>query len=94
MFRTLRFSVPVIALALSVQGAAAQESAAAKATREKLKQVIDIDEKEIGAKVFFDTVSGEMEKPVKFKIDNVSGVSNNSKGTYKAKLRNWLWRPS
>jgi hypothetical protein len=85
MWRTFRFSALVVALALSSRIASAQESAAAKATREKLKQVIDIDEKEIGTKVFFDTVKGEMDKPVKFEIDNVSGVSNNSKVTYKGK---------
>jgi hypothetical protein len=85
MWRTIHFSALAVALALSSQVASAQESAAAKATREKLKQVIDIDEKDIGTKAFFDTVSGEMDKPVKFTIDNVSGVSNNSKVAYKGK---------
>jgi hypothetical protein len=85
MWRTFRFSALAIALAWSGQVVSAQESAAAKATREKLKQEIEIDEKEIGTKAFFDGVSREMDKPVKFTIDNVSGVSNNSKVTYKAK---------
>jgi hypothetical protein len=85
MGRTFHLSALAVALAWSSQIASGQESAAAKATREKLKQVIDIDEKETGTKVFFDTVKGEMDKPVKFKIDNVSGVSNNSKVTYKGK---------
>src|ERR1700722_15770428 len=86
MWRTFRFSALAVALALSGQVASAQESAAAKATREKLKQVVaDVDLKEVGTKAFFDEVLGELEKPVKFKIDNGSGVSNNSKVTYKAK---------
>ena len=39
MWRTIRFSTLAVALALASQVASAQESAAAKATREKLKQV-------------------------------------------------------
>jgi hypothetical protein len=86
MWRTFRLSALAIALALSGQVASAQESAAAKATREKLKQVVaEVDQKEVGTKAFFDEVLGDLEKPVKFKIDNGSGVSNNSKVTYKAK---------
>jgi hypothetical protein len=67
------------------QGAAAQESKAAKATRDKLKQKASVDAKDQSTKSIFDELLGEADKPIKFKIDNVSGISNNSKLTYKAK---------
>jgi hypothetical protein len=71
------------ALALSAP-AAAQDSPAAKATRKKLQQKISVEWKDIGVKVITEDIKREMDKPVAFKIDNVSGVSNNSKLTYKA----------
>jgi hypothetical protein len=62
----------------------AQESQAAQTTRKKLKQLVaEVDAKEVGTKDFLEDVLGEVN--VKFKIDNASGVSNNSKITYKAK---------
>jgi hypothetical protein len=61
------------------------ETPSAQATRKKLKQKISIDEKEIGFKAMLDAIKGEMEKPVSFKIDNISGISNNSKLTYASK---------
>jgi len=67
------------------QAAAAQESKSAKATREKLKQKASVDAKEQGTKSIFDELLTEAEKPIRFKIDNVSGISNNSKLTFKGK---------
>src|SRR5947207_194128 len=63
----------------------AQESPSTQATRKKLKQKITVDFKEIGTKTVFDDIKGEMDKPVAFKLDANSGVSNNTKLTYKAK---------
>ena len=71
--------------AIGAQVASAQESKAAQATRMKLKQKITVDFKEIGTKAIFDEIKDSMDKPVNIKIDNVSGVSNNTKLTYKAK---------
>lgn len=83
-------SLPKILLAFSLllafsAGAYAQESAAAQTTRKKLKQKLDIDLKEIGTKAFLEEVNREIDQPITFKIDNLSGVSNNSKMTFKAK---------
>lgn len=65
--------------------AAAQESPAAKSARKRLKQKITIELKETGTKAFLDEIKREMDQPVSFKIDNASGVSNNSKMTLTAK---------
>jgi hypothetical protein len=86
MHRSLRLCVLVVGLALFTQQGTAQESKAAKSTREKLKQVIaEIDLKEIGTKAFFEDVNRELDKTINFKIDNTSGISNNTKLSYKAK---------
>ena len=78
--------VLIIALAAVLgQPASAQESKAAQATRQKLKQKISVDFKEVGTAAIFQEIKTEMEKPVNFKIDNASGVSNNTKLSYKAK---------
>jgi hypothetical protein len=85
MTRSLYFvAIFVFVLGLSAQ-ALAQESQAAQTTRKKLQQKVTIDMKEIGTKAFFDDVNIELEKPIKIKINNASGVSNNSKMTYKGK---------
>ena len=78
--------IAALACALVLAGqAAAQESPAAQATRKKLQQKVSIDIKEVGTKAFLDEVNLELDKPVKFKINNASGVSNNSKMSYKGK---------
>ena len=76
----------VAALAFSWAAMAfAQDSNAAKTTRKKLQQKISVEFKEEGTKAVIDQVFGEMDKAPKVKIDNASGVSNNSKVSYKAK---------
>jgi hypothetical protein len=81
-----RIAFVLVAAAVLTQSAAAQESKAAKFTREKLKQVIaEFDDKEVGAKAFFEDVNREIEKEIKFKIDGTTGISNNTKFSYKAK---------
>jgi hypothetical protein len=83
---SLRIALVLIAAFALAQHAGAQESKAAKYTREKLKQVIgEIDEKEVGAKTFFEDVNRELEKELKFKIDGTTGISNNTKLSYKGK---------
>jgi hypothetical protein len=86
MIRFLRLAFVLIGVSLLAQQAAAQESKSAKSTREKLSQVIpEVDLKEVGAKAFFDEVFGDLEKKIRFKIDNTTGISNNTKLTFKAK---------
>jgi hypothetical protein len=63
----------------------AQESTAATTTRKKLQQKVTVDFKEVGTKALFDELNLELDKPLKFTIDNKSGVSNNSKMSYKGK---------
>jgi hypothetical protein len=75
--------VATVGTSLAVPGG--EETPSAQAARKKLKQKISIDEKEIGFKAMLDAIKGEMEKPVSFKIDNMSGISNNSKVTYTGK---------
>ena len=75
----------LFAVALVAQPAAAQESKAAQATRQKLKQKISVTFKETRTADVFSEIKTEMEKPANFKVDNVSGVSNNSKISYSAK---------
>jgi hypothetical protein len=82
----LRLVFTFVTLVLAAQLASAQESKAAKATREKLKQMIaEFDVKETGAKNFFDEINDKIDKEIKFKIDNNSGISNNTKLSFKAK---------
>lgn len=86
MTRSLRIALVLIAAAVLAQQAGAQESKAAKYTREKLKQVIaDFEAKETGTKAFFEDVNRELETQLRFKIDGTSGISNNTKLTFKAK---------
>ncbi len=83
---SLRIALVMIAAVALAQHVGAQESKAAKYTREKLKQVIaDFDDKEVGAKTFFEDVNRELEKEIKFKIDGTTGISNNTKLSYKGK---------
>ena len=86
MIRVFRFACVCVLAALLVPAAAAQESKAAKSTRDKLKQKAAVDAKEQGTKSIFDELLTEAEKPIRFKIDNVSGISNNSKLTFKGTL--------
>ncbi|MSQ96707.1 MAG: hypothetical protein EXR98_19435 [Gemmataceae bacterium] len=86
MNRSFRLAVVVLGLALLTQQASAQESKAAQSTRQKLKQVIaEIELKEVGTKAFFEDVNRELDKTINFKIDNASGVSNNTKLSFKGK---------
>ena len=85
MFRISRFALVAVIAGCVYQTASAQESKAAQATRMKLKQKVTVEWKETGTKQIFDELKGEMEKPVNFKVNNASGVSNNTKLTYKAK---------
>lgn len=84
MIRSLRLGfVLVVALAFVPQ-VPAQDSKAAKATREKLKQVIDeFEAKDVGTKALFEDINDKLEKPIRFKIDNTSGISNNTKLSFK-----------
>lgn len=83
-----RVFVALLALAVGFAGvdaASAQESQAAKTTRKALQKTITIDIKEVGTKDFLEEISGELDNKVKFKINNGSGVSNNTKMSYSGK---------
>jgi hypothetical protein len=87
MLRTLRFGA-LIALALVLaHRAAAQDSKAAATTRKNLQQKVSLDlKKEIGLKDFLENeLVADLDKPIHFKIDNGSGVSNNMKVAYSGK---------
>lgn len=85
--RRLPYVVFAIALGLAYADAALaqQETPSAKGTRKMLQKMIDVDQKEVGTKDFLADITSELDNRVKFIIDNASGVSNNTKMTYKAK---------
>jgi hypothetical protein len=88
MIRSLRFGAVLLGIILLAWQTAAQEkeSKAAQATRMKLQQVIgELNIKDIGTKEFFEDVNRELDKTINFKIDNASGVSNNTKLSFKGK---------
>ena len=86
MLRSLRLILVVgVVLLAQSQQASSQESKAAKATREKLKQKISVEFKEIATKDVVGDIFDAMDKPVKFKILTATGISNNSKLSFKAK---------
>jgi hypothetical protein len=75
-----------VAWAAAAGAAAAQESPSAKATRKKLKQKISVDfPKETRLKEVVDEIRREFDNRLGIKIDNTSGISNNSKVTLVAK---------
>ncbi len=69
----------------AADSARGQESPSAKATRKKLKQKITVELKEVGIKDAVDEIRREFDNRLGIKIDNVSGISNNSKITVVAK---------
>src|SRR5260370_7073751 len=85
MSRRLTVVVLTAAAFVLVGRAGAQDSQSAAATRKKLQQQITISEKEVGLKNFLDGINNEVEKSIRFKIDNVSGVSNNMKVSFSGK---------
>jgi hypothetical protein len=86
MTSSFRILFALIAAAALVQGAQAQESKAATATRKKLQQVVgEIEAKDLFTKVLFEDINREIDNPLRFKFDATSGVSANTRLTYKAK---------
>jgi hypothetical protein len=77
---------PVIAfvVALWPAGVSAQETPAAKATRKKLAQKISVDFTETRMKDAMNEIKSEFDNRLGIWLDNVGGVSNNSKVTFKA----------
>lgn len=65
--------------------AAAQDTTGAASTRKRLQQKITVEWKEVITKTIFEDIRGEMDPPVTFKIDTVSGMSLNTKLTFAAK---------
>src|SRR5258708_29596556 len=85
MSRKLTVVFLAAAALVLVGRAAAQDSQSAAATCKKLQQQITISEKEVGIKNLLDGINNEVDKPIRFKIDNVTGVSNNMKVSYSGK---------
>ena len=85
MRRTLTVVILTAAALITVGRASAQDSQSAAATRKKLQQQITMSEKEVGIKNFLEGINNEVEKQIRFKIDNVSGVSNNMKVSFAGK---------
>jgi hypothetical protein len=85
-FVTLVLLAVGAALLLAAGSAPAQEkeSPSAKATRKKLKKKISVDFAESRMKDAMNDIKLEFDNRLGIKIDNVSGVSNNSKVTFKA----------
>jgi hypothetical protein len=82
------FALAVVASVLVAGSASAQaESKSAEATRKKLQQTIEnYEAKEVGTKEFLtDILKNEIDKEIRFFVDNGSGVSNNTKITLKLK---------
>ena len=76
--------IAVCLILLGSTGAAqGQDTPAAKRTRARLKEKISIDVKDTRVKDVLDEIRRRMNNKVSFKIDNASGVSNNTKLTYK-----------
>lgn len=85
MVRAFRFAgLAVMGLLIGSDGFA-QDSAGAASSRKRIQQKVTIEAKDIRTQSIFQDIEGEMEKPVKFKIDTGSGMSLNTKLTYSAK---------
>ena len=82
----LTLTLVLTAFAGPAPSAAAQETPSAKGTRKRLQEKIAAFEvADVRIKDALDDLKREMSKPISFKIDNVSGISNNMKVTYAAK---------
>jgi hypothetical protein len=81
MHRLLGWTAAALCLALLVplRADAQKETPAAKATRKRLTTKISVDWDNVTLKVALDEIKSELDDRVSFKIDNVSGVSNNTK---------------
>ena len=79
--------VVMSATALLGSVAFGQETLAAKATRDRLKKIIidELDYKEEMTRVIFADLKRESNNKVSFKIDTATGMSMNTRLSYKAK---------
>ena len=76
----------VVGAGLYPATAAAQDSPAAKATRELIKKVTVTEEwKDAMTRLIFSDLTREADGKVIFNIDNTSGMSNNTRMSYTAK---------
>jgi hypothetical protein len=86
--RSLLGSISVAVVCAAWLGAAgsacAQQTPSASATRKKLEKKISVDFKDQRLKDAFEEIKAEFDNRLGVKIDNQSGISNNSKVTYKA----------
>ena len=78
----------VVAASLLVPaGVRAQDTPAAKATRERVKKTVieEVDWKDTMTREIFNDIKRESGDKISFYIDNTSGMSNNTRMTYKGK---------
>jgi len=85
MVRTLHFAVLAAMGFLIGSDCFAQDSAGAASSRKRIQQKVSIEAKDVRTQSIFQDIEGEMDKPIKFKIDTGSGMSLNTKLTYVAK---------
>ena len=85
MIRFVTIAILLGAVLLLDDCAVGQESQAAATTRKKLQQKVTMNSKEIGLKNFIDDVNLELDKTIRFKIDNSNGLSNNMKVSFSGK---------
>lgn len=86
MRRLLISGVLAVLVLASADRIAAQESKAAATTRKNLQQKVTLAVKEVGLKNFLEgDLNSDLDKPLRFKIDNASGVSNNMKINFAGK---------
>jgi hypothetical protein len=74
-----------VASAWLASEARCQESPSAKSARKRLQEKITVELADTRLKDAIEDIKREMSKPVSFKIDNISGISNNMKVSYTAK---------
>src|SRR4051812_19580833 len=82
---SLALAVVLALFGIVPQALAQDETNSAKATRKRLQQKITVDLKDVRFKDALDELKREMDNRVSFKVDNVSGISNNTKVNIVAK---------
>lgn len=85
MLRLMRVTALAWLILVLIGPAGAQDTTGAATSRKRLQQKITVEWKDVITKTIFEDIRGEMDPPVTFKIDTVSGMSLNTKLTFSAK---------
>src|SRR5205823_961207 len=84
----IRFVMRVLllgAMLLVANQTLGQDSQAATTTLKKLQQKETMNSKDDGFKNFIDDINLELDKTIRFKVDNSNGLSNNMKVSFSCK---------